>query len=335
LPLLLLYVVNFSFQTIGQFFAPAEAAMIPAIVSRGRLLQANGLFHLTFTASQLGGLVILGPLMVKRFGLQGLLATTAVAIMACGLLVWPLPRTRGQRQEAVAGSGGEAVASVWADVRAVGSFVLGDARVTLVMIQWTIGAILGLVVATLVPSFSEKLLRVHAEDAVFVMAPAGIGMVAGTFLINRYGDRFARHLLTVLGLSVVALMLLSLGGAALVVEALTGGSPPLIDMPGMGLVSSLTPLVMFLALIAGVGFVAIMVPTQTYLQEHAPVELRGRVFGVLFMLNNLATIPPLLLLGGLADLIGVEKTLILIGGAIAVAAIYSAFQKDEKPSPAT
>ena len=39
----LVYVVNFVFSTIGQFFAPAESAMIPTIVPRQRLLAANSL----------------------------------------------------------------------------------------------------------------------------------------------------------------------------------------------------------------------------------------------------------------------------------------------------
>src|SRR5207302_7208910 len=102
-----------------------------------------------------------------------------------------------------------------------------------------------------------------------------------------------------------------------------GGNPPLIELPTLGEVSVLVPAVMFLALIAGFGFVAIMVPAQTFLQERAPVELRGRVFAVQLMLSNFASILPLLLLGGLADLIGVDKTLVLIGLLIAIAGLVS------------
>jgi len=93
--------------------------------------------------------------------------------------------------------------------------------------------------------------------------------------------------------------------------------------PTLGEVSRLVPPIMVLALIAGFGFVAIMVPAQTYLQERAPVELRGRVFAVQLMLSNFASIVPLLLLGGLADVIGVDKTLLLIGLLIALAAAIS------------
>jgi MFS family permease len=191
--------------------------------------------------------------------------------------------------------------------------------VGLAMVQWTIGAILGLVVATLVPGFAERLLRVRAEDAVFVMAPAGIGMVVGTALLNRWGDRFEKHFLTNVGLFSVAVCLGLTGGVAYLVDVLTDRDPPLTALAGLGEVSMVVPAVMGLALVAGFGFVAIMVPTQTFLQERAPVELRGRVFAVQLMLSNFASIVPLLLLGGLADVIGVDTTLMLIGVAIAVA----------------
>ncbi len=319
----LLYVVNFVFSTIGQFFAPAESSMIPSLVDRKRLLQANGLFHLTFTASQLVGLVVLGPLLAKLVGVNGLFITMAAAIVVCGGLVWPLPSHRGVRDPNVPRSGREAIRSIFQDANAVGRFVLGERVVALVTIQWTIGAILGLVVATLVPGFGERLLHVDAEDAVFVMAPAGIGMVAGTALLNRWGQLFDRHFLANVGLFVVAVSLGLIGGLAAAVEWLTGGNPPLIAMPTLGQVSALVPVVMGMALVAGFGFVSIMVPTQTYLQERAPAELRGRVFAVQLMLSNLASILPLVMLGGLADLIGVDKTLLLIGLLIGGAGVLS------------
>jgi len=323
LPLSLLFVINFLFSTVGQFFAPAETAMIPTVVPRPKLLQANSLFHLTFTASQLGGLVVLGPLLAKVIGVNGLFVTMAAAIVICGALVWPLPSSRGVHDPAVPASEREAIQGVWLDVHDIWRFVMRDRIVALAMLQWTIGAILGLVVATLVPSFAERLLHVRAEDAVFVMAPAGIGMVAGTASLNRWGDRFEKHFLVNVGLFTVAACLALTGGLAFVAALLTAGDTPLIELPALGQVSMVVPPIMALALAAGFGFVAIMVPAQTFLQERAPVELRGRVFAVQLMLSNFASIVPLLLLGGLADVIGVDKTLLLIGILIAVAGAIS------------
>jgi MFS family permease len=319
LPLGLLFVINFLFSTVGQFFAPAETAMIPTVVARHRLLQANSLFHLTFTASQLIGLVVLGPLIVKISGVDGLVVGMAAAIVICGALVWPLPSSRGEHDPHVPSTEQEAIQGVWQDVKAIGSFVLGDRVVALALVQWTIGAILGLVVATLVPGFAARLLHVRAEDAVFIMAPAGIGMVASTALLNRWGERLEKHFLTNLGLFTVAVCLTFTGGLAVFTDLVTQGNPPLMDVPALGQVSVLVLPVMTLALVAGLGFVSIMVPAQTFLQERAPVELRGRVFAVQLMLSNFVSIVPLLLLGGLADVIGVDKTLMLIGLLIVVA----------------
>lgn len=313
LPLSSLFLINFMFSTVGQFFAPAESAMIPAVVARSKLLQANSLFHLTFTASQLVGLVVLGPLLAKVGGVDGLFVSMALAIILCGVLVWPLPTARRAHDPSVPASEQEAIRGVWRDVRDIWQFVFRERVVALAMVQWTIGAILGLVVATLVPGFAARLLHVRAEDAVFVMAPAGIGMVAGTALLNRWGDRLEKHFLTNVGLFTVAVCLALTGGLAFVVRLLTNGQPPLVELPTLGDVSMLVPVVMLLALVAGFGFVAIMVPAQTFLQERAPIELRGRVFAVQLMLSNFASIVPLLLLGGLADVVGVDKTLLLIG----------------------
>ncbi len=129
--------------------------------------------------------------------------------------------------------------------------------------------------------------------------------------------------MTNLGLFTVAACLGLTGGLAWLVALLTAGNPPLIELPTLGDVSFLVLPVMALALVAGFGFVAIMVPAQTFLQERAPVDLRGRVFAVQLMLSNFASIVPLLLLGGLADLIGVDQTLLLIGILIAAAGMMS------------
>src|SRR5207302_10261025 len=80
--------------------------------------------------------------------------------------------------------------------------------------------------------------------------------------------------------------------------------------------------VMLVTLFAGFGFAAIMVASQTLLQAHAPVHARGRVFAVQLMLGNLFSIIPLLSIGGLADIIGVNRVLMIVAiGVFVVAAL--------------
>src|SRR5690242_9291743 len=76
--LAILYANTLLFSAISQFFAPAEAAMIPLLVARNKLIAANSLFNLTLTASQLIGFVLLGTLLVPLLGLR------VLYILLCG-----------------------------------------------------------------------------------------------------------------------------------------------------------------------------------------------------------------------------------------------------------
>lgn len=307
------FLINFFFSTVTQFFSPAEAAMIPAITPRSLLMRANSFFHLTFTAAQLVGLVVVGPALVKVLGMDWLFLLVAAMIALCAGLVWPLPSLKGRHEGDVAQAGVRAWVRLWEDIREVWRFVVADRMVALAMVQWTVGATLGVVVAMLAPGFVATELGVRADDAVFVLAPAGVGMLVGTAFLSRRGPRLDKQKVVNGGLFVVGVALMVLGlispawrffSGRMMGDRATG--VPLAEVAGvMAIIAAVT-------LVAGVAFVCIMVPSQTQLQERAPTEIRGRVFAVLFVLGNSFSILPLLFLGVLADVIGVGRTLVVI-----------------------
>jgi Na+/melibiose symporter-like transporter len=324
--LFLVYLTNFLFSTISQFFAPAEAAMIPSIVERRRLIQANSLFHLTFTASQLGGLVLLGPLVVNLVGLEGLFVTVGLALVICAALLWPLPSTHRRVADQI-----EGFAALWGEVRDVLTFVRSDRILSWAVVQWTLAATLALVLATLAPAFVVDILGIRAEDSVFILAPAGIGMILGTGLLSRLAHRLDKHRAINSGVFAIglALSLLSVTGAAW--EWLVGieiglpvGAIQAEGHPNIPEFYALVGVVMLTAAAAGLAFVAVVVPSQTIIQERAPVEIRGRVFAVQLVLSNVVGIAPLIFLGDLADRIGVDWTLLLLGLAICIFGVLSA-----------
>ena len=308
-----IYVVNFIFSTVGQFFGPAEAAMIPTIVPRQRLMQANSMFHLTFTASQLIGLVLLGPVLVTLWGVDGLFVVVAVAIGACALLCWPLPAGTGARPAGVEEA--RSFPALIHDIHEVWSFMRRDRVVRLAIYHWTLGATLAVVVAMLGPSFAVNVVGVRAEDSVLVLAPAGIGMLLGTIVLGRRGERLDKRRLIELGLLGVGAALLLLGLLRPIFTFLARLSGWFI-VPPDGTNAGLIGATMALTLAAGGAFVAIIVATQTIIQERVPVAVRGRVFAVQLVLSNAASVAPLLFLGGLADLIGVGPTLTLLGSSV-------------------
>jgi MFS family permease len=341
-----LYAVNCVFSTVTQFFAPAEVAMIPVVVGRRRLMQANSLFQITFTAAQLGGLVLLGPLLVNLVGTDGLFVAVGLALLLAAILLWPLPSTYNRADEGVLGFG-----ELWGEIRFVLGYVRTDRVIGWGVVQWTIGSTLALIVATLAPTFVVVVLGIRAEDSVFVLAPAGIGTVLGSVILSRWGERLHRRRLveaalmalgTLLGLMALAATLWQrLGWLG---DAATGDPGGLGGDPGALGWLTLIGTVMLLAVLAGFAFVAIIVPAQTLIQERALPDVRGRLFAVQMVLSNVASILPLVALGELADWIGVGRALLLVGLVVLGAGVAStrltgldtstADSDDESPAPA-
>jgi len=62
---LAIYAISLVFSTSGLFFNPAIVSLIPSLVSRERLVNANSLYNFTLTGSQLAGMVFLAPAILK------------------------------------------------------------------------------------------------------------------------------------------------------------------------------------------------------------------------------------------------------------------------------
>ena len=282
---------------------PRKRPWFPALVSRRRLLEANSLFHLTFTASQLIGLVIIGPLVVNVIGVDALFLVCGALLLVCGVLCWPLPSQPGEPSVA----GAEKLKEFWIDVKEVTGFIHGNPVVQWAIGVWTLGSILAIVVAMLAPGFAVSVLGVRAEDSVFVLAPAGVGMVVCTAILSRLGHGWDKYRLVNGGLVVVSLAILCLGLLSPLWQRFNGALPQ--GEFNVGHLGGMLAITMSVAFVAGVGFVCMIVPSQTIIQERAPVAIRGRVFSIQLMLSNVLSVLPLIFLGGLADVIGVAQTL--------------------------
>ncbi|HLH22605.1 MAG TPA: MFS transporter [Chloroflexota bacterium] len=309
-----LFVLSFTFSTVTQFFAPAETSLIPALVPQRRLLQANSFFHITFISSQLAGLVLIGPLVVKLFGMTTFFLLEAAALALSAALVWGLPAT-----ETVVGiSAAEEGRRVWRrlrhDLGELVDLLRADSDMAWAMLHLTLGSTLTLIVAMLAPNFVVQVLHISAEDMVYVLAPAGLGMLGAALSLQHVGDRFAKQRLIHYGLGAVGGALLLVGGLPELWEVL----PFTQTAAGEANVHSLMLAVMAVTLVAGVGFACIIVPAQTILQEHAPPESRARIFAVQLMLGSVASVVPLIFIGGIADLVGSPLVFAALGAGLLV-----------------
>ena len=74
--------------------------------------------------------------------------------------------------------------------------------------------------------------------------------------------------------------------------------------------------VLLLAFLAGLANAFIFIPSQATIQEHIPQDFRSKIYGLLFAFIGVFSLFPILIAGGIADIIGVGSVLLFIGLAI-------------------
>jgi MFS family permease len=307
--LLVIYAVTFISSAVGQFFAPAEATTIPMLVGEERLLTANALFNLTLIGTQVVGLVIVAPLTVKILGIKGSFATVAVMYLLASLLLSRIPR---DKPRLVVKAGASMLKTAWEELREGWRYVASKRSILIALSQLTMTTTLLLMMAMIAPGYSTRVLGMLPEDAIFVFAPAGVGMLANTFLVGRFGYRFRREVMSSVGFSAMVVTLLGFGLAG-------------FDLPLWAVIPKV-PAIMALSLTLGAEISMVVIPSETLLQEKSPPELRGRVIAVYFLLANLVAIPIMLMVGTMADRIGIPQVVMGVVFCLTIIAAVTTHQ---------
>lgn len=306
----LIYLVTFVFSIISQFFAPAEAAAIPMLLPKEQLISANSLFNLTFNMAQLIGMVMVAPLVIKLFGTGALFASIAVLYVIAGALVAKLPPDVRPPATLSPTEGQRMVTKVWYDVTEGWHILTADVTSALAMAHLTLASTMMPVVAVLGPNFVVNVVKLSSEDVAYVFFPAGVGMLSGTVITTRLAQRFGKGLLAQAGLGAMAVALFGIAGARVGRDYLLYNIlDRFIDVDRLPVAFELLPVIMVLAFFLGIAFALVNIPAQTTLQERCPPSFRGRIFAVQFTLSSAVSIIPLLFVGGIADMIGVNKTI--------------------------
>ncbi len=319
--LLAIYVIAVIFAVGSQFAGPAEGAALPAIVQPEEFTAANSLNNLGSLISQIAGLMILPTIFLKTVGPEALAIVCAVmfGVAAFNFLLVPGINGAVSAMPTTIHETRERFAEAWHRLSM-------DSVSYISLIIVVLANTTGLVVITLIPRFSTKVLGVNTENVIFVVAPAAFGVWLAL--------RFARHV------SVRLSPWLSIGGSfsALLVgvmllafvgpfgDALEAANPLAIFDPGpFG--DGTARIIISSVLGAGLAFAFTFVNIvgRSTVNERMPVEMQGRVFAGQTVLTNLASIPPILLTGLLADVIGIAPVFVLIAVACALlAAFFSA-----------
>jgi MFS family permease len=268
--------------TFRAFDEPTRLSLVPHLVKRERLPNAIALGSIPWQAGRMIGPSVTGILIAAFGGAVGLGLAAGASCVALGLYAGlrvtqdaRVPDGQGMSRQLVEGLSFVAHNFVFAGLICLALF----------------NALFGLSYVTLLPIYADAYFRAGPSGFGLLNAAHGAGALVGTLTVATIAHRILRPgttlLVTAVGLG-LALMLFS-------------------QSPGM---------VMAVAMLALVGFCNTFYLTQvsTFLQQHVPDQLRGRVMSIYSLCWNLLPLGGLL--GGVAAAAVDARFAVFAGGAL-------------------
>ena len=169
-----------------------------------------------------------------------------------------------------------------------------------------------MVLAAIGPGYAQQIAKIKVEEfPLFFVTPAVIGAALCAIILGSYFHRHPKSKLTNLGLFLLGLSVLLLPYGSKIesrgfIQTINSYLPYAFDI-------NILHIMVFLAFVMGIANSLIFVPANTILQEETSEEFRGKVYGALNTLVGLFSLLPILVVGGLADLLGIKGVLTGIG----------------------
>ncbi len=304
--LYVLYFVSFIVSILTQFFIPAESPMIPLVVRAKNLLSANALFGMGVFGSILIAYMLSGPLILLIGPVKTLLVLALLLVIGAFFISFvKLTYDKQKRSNELPTQ----------------SNIMRDMKHTLVVISRTrevshslfliaLSQVLILILATVAPGYANQVLGINVEEfPLLFVAPAAVGMMIGALiLVNIFHSHPKERVITAgILLSGLAMLCMPFGSKVIsrdFVQTLNVYLPHIFDI-------TILHIMAILAFILGVANSLVFVPANTLIQQKTTDEFRGKIYGFLNAMIGAVSLLPILIVGGLSDIIGVAW---VIGG---------------------
>jgi MFS family permease len=250
----LVYVVAALQSTAAAFSQPAESALLPSLVPREELVQANALNVLNNRLGRLAG-VPLGAALLSWWGLEAVVLVDVASFLLAAALVAPIvvPARAASLDE----DAEPEEPHFWREWTAGLRVVRGDRTIAVLFVVFGLMTFGGTMLDPLYVPWVRDVLDEGVGVVAVLTMTSSIAGIAGSLLVGAIGGRVSARALMGWG-SVVA-------GGLLLVK---------FNIPVLWLAIALSA-------VGGVTAVASSVGVETLAQERTPEHVRGRVFGSL------------------------------------------------------
>jgi MFS family permease len=318
----IVYVVAATVSAVGQFFRPAENALLPRLVGEEHLVPANALNALNDNLSRLIG-PALGGLVAAWFGLGGVVVADAASyLVAAGMIAAIAASTRPERTllpDAASVTGTWVV--VWREWLAGLRLIRDNPVLRVVFGVFALASLGEGVIGTAFWVYIDQALGGGTREAGWLLSAQAVGGLVGAVVIGAWGK--TRPPVYLLGWGAIGIGLIDLA---------VFNYPAFIPGIWLGLV---------LMAVVGVPATAFGTGYTTALQAEAGDAYRGRVFGALGATSALFMIGGAAIAGLATERLGAVTVLTIdslgyvAGGVFALRALATGATRLGRKEPRT
>lgn len=307
----MLILLAFFITMASQAMVPVVQSIIPDLVPKEKLMEANSLYTFSIYGALLIGFGVAGPLLQYTGQLISLITLSGMFLVAT-LLYKNLPDLNSRHK------GAKKTILERLDVgRLKKQFFEGIHYITknpiVLIIIGQVAFIFAVErsVVALVPSLAQNYFNFSISAISFYMIiPLAIGTIIGIGVVNHFKRRHPLYKLITVGLVLDAIVLLLFP----LYNELAGW---IFTWTGLALNNPL-PLKLYaivLSFVSGLADVLIIVSAQTFIHKHVDPEIRGRVFASLMTAMSLVGVPMVLIISLFADIVNILVTMVTFGFA--------------------
>ncbi|MCS7258856.1 MAG: MFS transporter, partial [candidate division WOR-3 bacterium] len=286
------WVIITCFFTIDIFNNTAKPALMPALVSPRKLLQANSLDQFLARFATVAGM-ILGGILVEEFGWRLGFVINASMHLTAGMLVFGISArlekesTQNYRQIIITYK--TIVERIILDLKELTWAIRNNKIVAMVLGSFMITTIIASVSYTILIFLVQQVLNWGTAGVGLMSGILALGMILGTLPLGLFKPRFPKLLLIIASFFIYGILFTF----------------------GPFLISRI--FIIIVALVGGFIFSITAVVQNTIIQEEVNTTIRGRLFATKDFLGNIAFMITALAIGLASDITSYKITLFIVG----------------------
>jgi MFS family permease len=285
-----LILITFLYSSLNQFYIPVEAPSIPNLVENHQILVANSYFAFTNSAALILGFAAAGPISTT-LGQSAPFVAGVILLTIAGISTSTLPPILSGTLR----SASHSLKRTWSEFKeGISHFWQNSALhyplLSLICIQLVNGMII-----TIAPAFMKQAIGINLNTgSLLVVGPLGAGILLGALLLPLEEKYYSKRNLIFIGFLGMGIMLFGLS----FIEHFQDDRYLYYAIFGF---------------VIGVFNAHIFAPSHSLIQTNALSHIRGRIYGSLYVLLQIAGTIPTVLIGLLADKLPITYIATILG----------------------